>query len=691
MGSSASIPEKVDAPSAKALAGAKWDEKQFEAAANEDGFVTRKQLAEAAAASGVKGRVKAAELAKKYDLIVIGGGPAGVAAAMNAAHLGRRALIVDKPKSPPDELTGVDVAFAGPTGLWSKALRDTALKLSVPTLRAQGLDDDVIWKQVVNKCVRLADRNAETQLAQLGRFKVGYLQGEATLTDTPGQLRVVPHGGSSDSAGEDGGEGGGGALALSYANVLVATGSSATRMGGIPFDGSRVHDSDTVNGLAYLPTSVVITGSGIIAVEYAEIFAKLGATVTMLVRSSCMSALSRVGLDGDVARMLLEGLAADGVRVLEGAAVDEFLAVPGRGRVAAGLREERAPLRLSLKGKGVEDWPEAERVLECDMYLAAMGRSANTGAALGLGAAGVALSERGRCIEVDAETLACKAAAAAPAGAEAGGGGGGGAGGLVEGLYAAGDVIGPPSLASTGVEQAQRAVACMFREAGVGAAHGPPKQFPIGMWTIPECAYFGLTKAAAEKQGMAVLEGTAPYDACLRGRVFAPHGLLKLVFRESDQVIVGVHLIGADACELIHYGMDLVKNAETIFDVIGTTYTAVTYHELFKEAALDGDSRLEYGMEWQQILAALASQVDAGGLLESGALREAFGRIDANGSGALDAEELLAMFAEIGHAEITVGHVANLVRLADTDGSGTIEWDEFERVFQAVHATKAKA
>jgi len=188
-----------------------------------------------------------------------------------------------------------------------------------------------------------------------------------------------------------------------------------------------------------------------------------------------------------------------------------------------------------------------------------------------------------------------------------------------------------------------------------------------------------------------VLEGTAPYDACLRGRVFAPHGLLKLVFRESDQVIVGVHLIGADACELIHYGMDLVKNAETIFDVIGTTYTAVTYHELFKEAALDGDSRLEYGMEWQQILAALASQVDAGGLLESGALREAFGRIDANGSGALDAEELLAMFAEIGHAEITVGHVANLVRLADTDGSGTIEWDEFERVFQAVHATKAKA
>ena len=89
--------------------------------------------------------------------------------------------------------------------------------------------------------------------------------------------------------------------------------------------------------------------------------------------------------------------------------------------------------------------------------------------------------------------------------------------------------------------------------------------------------------------------------------------------------------------------MDLVKNKETIFDVIGTMYTAVTYHELFKEAALDGDDKLEYGMEWQQILTALASQVETSGLVESGALREAFNKIDSNGSGSLDSEELLAM------------------------------------------------
>merc|ERR1719226_291560 len=99
----------------------------------------------------------------------------------------------------------------------------------------------------------------------------------------------------------------------------------------------------------------------------------------------------------------------------------------------------------------------------------------------------------------------------------------------------------------------------------------------------------------------------AKYTACLRGRVFAPDGLVKLVFEKDIGVIIGVHLIGADACELVHYGMDLVEQKVTIFKLISTLFTAVTYHELFKEAALNGNSKLEYGAKWQTLLADLGA------------------------------------------------------------------------------------
>jgi pyruvate/2-oxoglutarate dehydrogenase complex dihydrolipoamide dehydrogenase (E3) component len=108
--------------------------------------------------------------------------------------------------------------------------------------------------------------------------------------------------------------------------------------------------------------------------------------------------------------------------------------------------------------------------------------------------------------------------------------------------------------------------------------------FPIGMWTTPEVGYYGMTKQAAIKAGFDAEEGIAQYDKCLRGRVFAPDGMLKLVFDRESKRILGVHIIGTDACELVHYGMDLVEKQATIFDVIGTLFTAVTFHELFKEA-----------------------------------------------------------------------------------------------------------
>lgn len=96
-----------------------------------------------------------------------------------------------------------------------------------------------------------------------------------------------------------------------------------------------------------------------------------------------------------------------------------------------------------------------------------------------------------------------------------------------------------------------------------------------GMWTIPEASYYGMTKAAALKKGFEVGEGVASYSECLRGRVFAPEGLLKLVFDKKTKVILGIHIIGADACELIHFGMSLVLTRATVFDVLHMVFTAV--------------------------------------------------------------------------------------------------------------------
>merc|ERR1719352_757539 len=182
------------------------------------------------------GTVPAAELQKKYDLVVVGGGPAGVAGALKGAYMGKRVLLIDKPKAAPPG-GGLDFFFGGPTGLFSKALRDCSKAYDVDGLEAMKLDRDVIFKQVQNSCMRLARNSAETSLNMLSKFKVGYLQGEATLdlnlfngrlSDDTAKLVVRP----SSSPQET--------LEVTAGKVLLCTGSYAAQPPGIPFDGKRV-------------------------------------------------------------------------------------------------------------------------------------------------------------------------------------------------------------------------------------------------------------------------------------------------------------------------------------------------------------------------------------------------------------------------------------------------------------------
>jgi len=225
----------------------------------------------------------------------------------------------------------------------------------------------------------------------------------------------------------------------------------------------------------------------------------------------------------------------------------------------------------------------------------------------------------------------------------------------------------------------------MFIESGdklcdaQAATHDAP--LSIGVWTIPELGYYGMTKEQAERKGYTVIEGSVGFDACLRGRCFAPDGLIKLVVDANDGKVLGVHIIGKEAAEMVHYGMALVKAEITIFEILQTVYTAVTFHELFKEAAWVANSHLDFGVEWQEIIKVLQS----GSSIDFGEeyMREKFDAIDIDGSGDLDENEMRLLFESFGRP-VSKRIIANVMRLTDLDGNGTIDFGEFMNVFHKI-------
>ena len=318
----------------------------------------------------------------------------------------------------------------GPTGLFSKALRDSAKNTNVSAMKAQEMDSDVIWKQITNSVVKLAMRNAEGQCRTLARYGIDYLQGSAQLLseddkrnvaalqkfsediDNPSEgirtVRVSNTAVIDDFVGY-----------LDNANVhitgtkiLVATGSKSTRLPGIPFDQNhRIFDSDTINLLGYLPRSVTISGLGIIGIEFANIFSALGVEdVKILVRGDIASSTKKLGMDMDVANELMRLLKESGVQILEATTVEEFMYVPPPEN-----NDELIQMKLNDGS-----------ILETDLFFAATGRyPMGKCTETGLGKAGLEVADRGM-VSIDKKSLKTSS----------------------NNVYAAGDCIGPPALAS---------------------------------------------------------------------------------------------------------------------------------------------------------------------------------------------------------------------------------------------------
>jgi NAD(P) transhydrogenase len=289
---------------------------------------------------------------------------------------------------------------------------------------------------------------------------------------------------------------------LSADRILIATGSSPNRPDSFPFDAPGIYDSDTILELNRIPRSLAVVGAGAVGSEYACTFGALGSEVHLIDGRATLLPF----LDSEVSQALTSVMSANGT--------------------ALHLNERVAQCRPDASG--VELTMKSGRVVRTEALLVAAGRISNT-AGLNLAAAGLAAEQRGE-LKVDEHYRTA-----------------------IRHIYAVGDVIGFPGLASTGMQQARRAMSCAF---GPCAGMQGTEILPAAVYTIPEVGMAGETEQSLRAAGVDYVVGRARYDENARGCIVGDRdGFLKLIFRHDDLRLLGVHAIGELASELVHIGL----------------------------------------------------------------------------------------------------------------------------------------
>ena len=454
-----------------------------------------------------------------YDLAVIGSGPAGIMAAVEAGRRKKRVALIERLK---------DIGGAGiNTGtLPSKTLRESALHLSGFAQRGfDGVDLGLTREQItVVQLLARKKRVIENEIAMvtemLQGMQVEILHANARFEDAhtlvlDGQRR------------------------LRADKILIATGSRPRQPEGFPFEDPDVVDSDTILELERIPDTMTVVGGGVIGCEYASLFACLGVKVTLLESNAKLLGF----LDEEVRVLLEKRFVEMGIELVFN---DDVLRV------------------IDVPGPGVKVETRAGRVFAAGKLLVAAGRSSNT-EDLGLETLGLATDKRGR-ITVDASFQTS-----------------------VPGIYAAGDVIGFPSLASTGMEQGRLAVCHAFGETQQCVRI---ETLPYGLYTIPEVAYVGLNEEQCREKGIEYQVGRARYRENARGQIVGDlEGMLKLIFSPKDRKLLGVHIIGDKATELVHLGQVAMDLDGTIDVFAQACFNFPTLAMLYKRAAFDGLQR----------------------------------------------------------------------------------------------------
>lgn len=323
---------------------------------------------------------------------------------------------------------------------------------------------------------------------------------------------------------------------LSARVILIATGSTPFRPPGVPFDHPSICDSDSILQIGAIPKRLAVVGAGVIGCEYASIFAALGATVSLIDGQTGLLG----HIDEEIGAILFLTLRSRlNVDLHFGTRVEKLEPA-----------EETVTLTLSDGAKIV-----------ADTVLYAAGRAANT-SDLGLEIAGVETGKRG-VIPVNERYQTS-----------------------VPNIYAAGDVIGFPSLASTSMEQARVAMVHAF---DLKYKTSIAKLLPYGIYTIPEISMIGKTEAECTKEGLDYGVGRSFFRNNPRGQIIGDmEGMLKLIFDAQTRKILGIHLIGENASELVHVGMMAMQFEGTIQSFIDSVFNYPTLGDVYKYAAYDG-------------------------------------------------------------------------------------------------------
>jgi len=335
-------------------------------------------------------------------------------------------------------------------------------------------------------------------------------------------------------------QGGGRERVLHADVVLIATGSRPARLPGVPFEDPDVDDSETAFEIDRTFSSLVVVGGGAVGCEYASIFTALGTDVTLIDSGGRLLPF----LDAEISQLLAQAFSGMGMRLVLGG---------GRAVVA---RDEKG-LKVTL-ASGEEIRP--------DKVLFASGRAGNT-EGLGLQEAEVQVDDRNRIVVDDTFRT------------------------TAEWIYAAGDVIGPPGLASVSMEQG-RVAACYAL--GIPFKQTVDPSPPFGVYSIPEAAMVGLTEESAAERGIDYEVGRGWFANNSRATIGgATDGLVKLVFRRDDRKLLGVHVLGDLAAELVHQGQAVLNYGGTIDYFIHSTFNVPAHSEAYKYAAYDALQRLQ--------------------------------------------------------------------------------------------------
>ena len=461
-----------------------------------------------------------------YDLFVIGSGPAGQRAAIQAAKLGKHVAIAERKAV-------VGGAWINTGTIPSKTLREAVLYLSGYRLReiygmSYSVKQDITMSDLLVRTDYVVRHELDVTRHQLMRNQVELITAEASFIDA-NTLRLA----SVTDTGQ---------RTVTADKIVVATGTIATRDPGIAFDGRRILASDDIPKLDFIPKTMAVVGAGVIGSEYASMFAALGVRVTLI----------------DKRQRLLDFIDAEIVDAL-----------------TYHLRENRVTLRLGEEVTAIErietNLGEQVRIhlasgkkLTTEQALYSIGRTGAT-QALELEGMGIKTEERGRFVVNDNYQTE------------------------VPNIYAVGDVIGFPSLASTSMEQGRLAALHAF---GI-ESDSLRELFPYGIYTIPEISIVGKNEQELTETGVPYEVGKAQYREIARGQIIGDSsGLLKLVFRHGTRELLGVHIIGEGASELIHIGQAVLAFGGKVDYFINTVFNYPTLAEAYKIAAFDGINRL---------------------------------------------------------------------------------------------------